>query len=77
MGQNGKQRLVAEASADGDALAANCTAAAEHGCACLGLHTRAEAVSFHALAAIRLKCALRHENALLFPKENLCHDGKF
>jgi hypothetical protein len=69
--------LVAEACADGHALAADCTAAAENGCAGLGLHARAEAVSFHAIAAIRLKCALGHENALLFPKENLRLDGKF
>jgi hypothetical protein len=27
--------------------------------------------------AIGLKCALGHENALLFPKENLRLDGKF
>jgi len=69
--------LVAEASADGHALAADGAAAAENGCAGLGLHTRAEAVGFHALAAIGLKCALGHENALLFPKENLRLNGKF
>jgi len=34
-------------------------------------------VGFHALAAVGLKCALGHENALLFPKENLRLDGKF
>jgi hypothetical protein len=70
-GQSGWRRLVAEASADGHALAADCTAAAQHGCSSLGLHARAETVDFHAFAAIRLKCALGHENALLFLEENL------
>jgi hypothetical protein len=59
--------LVAEAGADGHALAADGATAAEHGCAGLGLHASAEAMGFHAFAAIRLKCALGHENALLFP----------
>jgi len=44
--------LVAEAGADGHALATDCTAAAENGCAGLGLHARAEAVGFHALARL-------------------------
>jgi hypothetical protein len=42
----------------------------------LGLHARAEAVRLHAVAAIGLKCALGHENALLFPVQNLRLDGK-
>jgi hypothetical protein len=33
-------------------------------------------MGLHTLAAIRLKCALGHKNALLFPKENLRLDGK-
>ena len=69
--------LVAEAGADSHALAADGAAAAQHGCAALGLHPRAKTVSLHAFAAIGLKCALRHENALLFPGENLRLDGKF
>jgi len=68
--------LVAESRADGDALAAGRAAAAQHGCAALGLHTRTKAVSLDAAAAIRLKCALGHESALLFPLENLRLDGK-
>jgi len=31
----------------------------------------------HAFAAIGLKCALGHKNALLLPEENLRLDGKF
>jgi hypothetical protein len=34
-------------------------------------------VGFHALAAVGLKCALGHGNALLYPREDLCLDGKF
>jgi len=34
-------------------------------------------VCLDTLAAIRLKCALGHKNALLFPKENLRLYGKF
>jgi hypothetical protein len=59
--------LVAEASADGDALAALSTAAAEHGGSALGLHAGPKAVGLDALAAVRLKRALRHGNALLNP----------
>jgi hypothetical protein len=69
---NSENALVAEASAYGNALAANSAAAAQHGSAGLGLHARAEAVCFHTVAAVGLKCALRHGNALLFPLENLC-----
>jgi hemolysin activation/secretion protein len=57
--------LVAVARADGYTLAANGTAAAQHGCARLGLHTRAESMRLGAMAAVRLKCALGHKNALL------------
>ncbi len=63
--QSGR-RLIAEAGADRHALAADGATAAQHGCAALGLHARAKPVRLHALAAIRLKCALGHENALLF-----------
>jgi hypothetical protein len=75
--REGRRELVAEASADGNALATDGAAAAEHGSAGFGLHTCAEAVSFHALAAIRLKCALGHGIALLFSEENLCLSGKY
>jgi len=74
-GEHGRRRLVAETGAHGYPFAANGTAAAEDGCAGLGLHTRTETVSLHAFAAIGLKCALGHENALLFPKEDLSLDG--
>jgi hypothetical protein len=73
----GRRALVAEAGADGHALAADGAAAAEHGCASLGLHARAEAMCLHAFAAIGLKCALGHDNALLFPEEKLRLDGKY
>ena len=76
-GSNRTAGLVAKTGADGDALAANGATAAQYRCACLGLHTRTEAVGFHALAAIGLKCALGHENALLFPCKSLCLDGKY
>ncbi len=69
--------LVAEAGADRNALAADRAAAAEDGCAALGLHAGAESVGLHALLAIGLKCALWHKNALLFPGKNLGLDGKF
>jgi hypothetical protein len=69
--------LVAEASADSDAFTPDGAAAAQHGSAALGLHARTESVSFHALAAIGLKCALGHGYALLFPGKNLRLDGKF
>jgi hypothetical protein len=75
--ENGRRGLVAESRADGYTLAADGTAAAQHGSTGLGLHTRAETMSLHAFPAIGLKCALRHENALLFPSENLRLDGKF
>jgi hypothetical protein len=75
-GQNGRLELVAEASADSYALATDSTTTAQHGCAGLGLHACAKAMGFHAFASIGLKCALRHENALLFLKENLCLNGK-
>ncbi|HTB99001.1 MAG TPA: hypothetical protein VK716_18475 [Terracidiphilus sp.] len=63
-------RLVAESGADADTLTAGRTAAAEDGCAALGLHPRTKAVLFYAAAAVGLKCALWHENALLNPVKN-------
>ncbi len=57
--------LVAETGAYGNALAAGRAAAAEHGGSALGLHAGSKAVGLHALAAVGLKCALRHGNALL------------
>jgi hypothetical protein len=69
--------LVAETSADGNALAPYGAAAAEHGCAGLGLHACAETMCLHALTAVGLKCALGHKNALLFSRENLRLDGKY
>jgi hypothetical protein len=67
---------IAEAGADSYALAAGGAAAAEHRGPGIGLHAGAEAVSFHALAAIGLKRALGHKNILLIPDENLRLDGK-
>ena len=68
-GSDDAARLVAEASADSDTLAADGAAAAEHGGAALGLHAGTKAVGLHTLAAIGLKCALGHRNALLFLDE--------
>jgi len=68
--------LVAEAGADGNALATDGAAAAEYGCAGLGLHAGTEAVCLDALAPIGLKCALGHGDALLFPCGNLRLNGK-
>jgi hypothetical protein len=65
-----RQGLIAESRADGDALAADGAAAAEYGCPGLGLHASAEAMGFHAFASIGLKCALGHENGLLFPEKS-------
>jgi hypothetical protein len=62
-------RLVAVSGADADALASGRTAAAEHGGTALGLHPRTEAVLLDAAAAVGLKCALGHVNALLNPDE--------
>jgi hypothetical protein len=72
-----REGLVAEAGTDGNALATDGATAAEYGCAALGLHPRAETVGLDALAAIGLKCALGHENALLYPLKNLRLDGKY
>jgi hypothetical protein len=74
--QRGSRDLVAEAGAHRNSLAANGAAAAQHGCAALGLHTRTETMRLDAFPAIGLKCALRHRNALLFPEEILRLDGK-
>jgi hypothetical protein len=67
---------VPETGADGDALAADGATAAEDGSAALGLHAGAETMGFHALAAIGLKCALGHNNALLSSSGNLRLNGK-
>ena len=69
--------LVAESGADGYAFAADGAAATQYSCTGLGLHTRTKTVGFHAFAASGLKCALGHENALLFPGENLRLNGKY
>jgi hypothetical protein len=74
--QFGGLRSIAEAGADSYALAAGGAAAAEHRGPGIGLHAGAEAVGFHALAAIGLKRALGHKNILLIPDESLCLDGK-
>jgi len=65
--QDGARRLVAETGAYRDAPASDGAPAAQHCGSALGLHAGAEPVSLDALAAIRLKCALGHENALLYP----------
>jgi hypothetical protein len=54
------ERLVAVTGADGDLVTALGATAAEHGCTGLGLHTGEKPVSLRAVAAVRLKGALRH-----------------
>jgi hypothetical protein len=68
--QNRSKGSVAMAGADTDTLATRSTAAAEHGGAGLGLHTRPKPVCFHAVTAVGLKCAFGHGYPLLFAKEN-------
>jgi hypothetical protein len=70
-----REALVAEAGAYCNALAADGTAAAQHGSAGLGLHARPKSVRLHTVAAVGLKCALGHRNALLFPLKNLRFDS--
>jgi hypothetical protein len=53
-------RLVAVTGADGDLVTALGAAAVEHGCTGLGLHTGEKPVGLRAVAAVRLKGALRH-----------------
>jgi hypothetical protein len=65
------KELVAEACADGDLVTALGAAAAEDGCACLGLHTSKKAVGLGAMAAIGLKSTLRHDKKLLRRVEHL------
>ena len=64
--------LVAETSADGNPLAAGRAATAEHGGSALGLHAGPKAVGLDALAAVGLKCALGHGNALLESLVEIC-----
>ena len=66
-----RKRLVAEASGDGDLVAALGAAAAEDGGACLGLHARKKAVGLGAMTAVGLKSTLRHDKKLLRREEHL------
>jgi len=59
-GPQPRQSLVAEASADGNAFAALGAAAVEYGGSAFGLHAGPKAVGRDPLAAVGLKCALRH-----------------
>jgi hypothetical protein len=54
------ERLVAETGADGDLMTALGATAAQYGCTGLGLHTGKKPVGLRAVAAVRLKGALRH-----------------
>jgi hypothetical protein len=53
-------RLVAVTGADGNLMTALGATAAEHGSTGLGLHTGEKPVGLRAVAAVRLKGALRH-----------------
>jgi hypothetical protein len=64
--------LIAVAGTDGNAFAALGTAAGKYGCSGLGLHSGQKAVGLRPMAAVRLKCALGHDAALLISLENLC-----
>ena len=59
------RKLVAEACADGDLVTALGATAAEDGGTGLGLHAGEKAVRLGAVAAVRLKGALRHDKKLL------------
>ncbi len=61
----GEKKLVAVTGADRDALAALGAAARQYGLPSFALHAGPEAMRLGAVAAIRLKCALRHRSALL------------
>jgi hypothetical protein len=70
-------KLVAEAGAHGDALAASGTATIQNSGAALGLHARAKAVLLDSAMTVGLKCALGHRNALLFLWEKSSRNGKY
>jgi hypothetical protein len=63
--QSGKE-LVAISSADGDAMATLGAAAGQNSSPALGLHTHPETMGLGTVAAVGLKCALRHGSALLY-----------
>ena len=57
--------LVAVSSTDGDLVTAFGAAAAEHGCARLGLHAAKKPVGLRAVATVWLEGTLRHLTRLL------------
>ena len=67
--------LVAISCAHRDALAASGASARKHGCSCICFHPLAEAVRLSTMAAVWLKCALRHETALLIVFGNYCPEA--
>ncbi len=69
--------LVAVSSAYGNALAALGTTARQYSSPGFGLHPRKESVRFCAVAAVRLKCALWHDSALLISLRKFVPEGKF
>ena len=69
--------LIAVAGTDGNTFAAFGAAARKYGCSGLGLHSGQKAVGLRAMAAVRLKCALWHDAALLISLENLCLKASF
>src|SRR6266702_2922103 len=60
-----RAKLVAEAGAHGDLVASLGTPAAQHRCACLGLHPGKEPVGLRAVASVWLEGTLRHLIPLL------------
>jgi len=65
--------VVAEPCADGNLVTALGTAAAENGCARLGLHPGKEPVRLRAVAAVRLEGTLRHLTRLLLNFFAVCN----
>jgi hypothetical protein len=69
--------LIAVAGTDGNAFAALGAATGKYGCSGFGLHSGQKAVGLRPMAAVRLKCALGHDAALLISLENLCLKASF
>ena len=69
--------LIAVAGTDGNAFAALGAATGKYGCSGLGLHSGQKPVCLRPMAAVRLKCALGHDAALLISLENLCLKASF
>jgi hypothetical protein len=72
-----ERRLVAVAGTNGNALTTLGAAAGQHRGSGFGLHTRQETVGLGPMTAVRLKCALWHNTALLILRKNFCLEASF